>query len=523
MKDYSFGNYICALRLRSGLSQFQLGTLVGVSDKAVSKWENGDAKPRIGTCYRLAEVLGVTIDELLSCETNNKVYARKELDEMNSHLWDQAYSQLSIFGEKPPIICYSRLATEKQVLYETDIVQIFAVIGQINKVVGDFEFPVLANSPVTSSFTAWLLGATRVNPLPPHYRCPKCGKTEFVPNIDCGFDLPPKRCTCGEVLIRDGHNIPFEEYEMDKQLGTEIELRVSEKTKEIAISTIRNFYNGVAEVLPVKYIFPDGRPTSIEKYVILDNKSSKPQVQDDGYWYAIPEDFHEWRNKEIVYTIVCSHELQKLHTLQELTYQKSPDLIQLATPTMAERLYQKKRKKFGFLDGMTKRMDENEAHNFNLLLHTYGFLYGTGEWPEFSAGDDKYVNGDEESLIMQGRVSLHELPVFREDVWSDISVALSRDGILDKGIAFQVVNDIRRGRYLFKGMSKECEEILRTIELPEWYPEYLKKVRYLFPKGHSVSHMILDIVLEWYAIEFPREYSEVSKLDELFESGSISQ
>ena len=89
MKDYSFGNYICALRTGLGLSQFQLGTLVGVSDKAVSKWENGDAKPRIGTCYRLAEVLGVTINELLSCNTT--MPARKELDNMKRKLWNEAH------------------------------------------------------------------------------------------------------------------------------------------------------------------------------------------------------------------------------------------------------------------------------------------------------------------------------------------------------------------------------------------------------------------------------------------------
>mgnify|MGYP004686792535 CR=1 FL=1 len=45
MRDYSFGNFISALRVRRGLSQYQLGALVGVSDKAVSKWENGVSKP----------------------------------------------------------------------------------------------------------------------------------------------------------------------------------------------------------------------------------------------------------------------------------------------------------------------------------------------------------------------------------------------------------------------------------------------------------------------------------------------
>lgn len=39
MRDYSFGNFISTLRERKGLSQYQLGVLVDVSDKAVSKWE----------------------------------------------------------------------------------------------------------------------------------------------------------------------------------------------------------------------------------------------------------------------------------------------------------------------------------------------------------------------------------------------------------------------------------------------------------------------------------------------------
>ena len=49
MKDYSLGNFISALREKKGLSQYQLGALVGVTDKAVSKWENGASKPRINT------------------------------------------------------------------------------------------------------------------------------------------------------------------------------------------------------------------------------------------------------------------------------------------------------------------------------------------------------------------------------------------------------------------------------------------------------------------------------------------
>jgi len=62
MRDYSFGNFLRRLRLRRGLSQFQLGRLVGVSDKAVSKWENGSAKPQSRILYQLGRVLGVTVE-----------------------------------------------------------------------------------------------------------------------------------------------------------------------------------------------------------------------------------------------------------------------------------------------------------------------------------------------------------------------------------------------------------------------------------------------------------------------------
>lgn len=68
MRDYSFGNNLRELRERIGRSQYQLGNLVGVTDKAVSKWENGTAYPSASNITKLCDVLGVTTDELLHCE-----------------------------------------------------------------------------------------------------------------------------------------------------------------------------------------------------------------------------------------------------------------------------------------------------------------------------------------------------------------------------------------------------------------------------------------------------------------------
>lgn len=72
MNDYTFGNFLYELRTEKGLSQSQLGELLCVTNKAVSKWENGSAKPNTRLIPRLAEILGVTVEELFACKRLEK-------------------------------------------------------------------------------------------------------------------------------------------------------------------------------------------------------------------------------------------------------------------------------------------------------------------------------------------------------------------------------------------------------------------------------------------------------------------
>lgn len=76
MADHHFGNRLCALRRQAGLSQLELGRKLGVSNKLVSKWENGAAKPSLEVVKNLADTLGVTIDELFREEEPIKQIAR---------------------------------------------------------------------------------------------------------------------------------------------------------------------------------------------------------------------------------------------------------------------------------------------------------------------------------------------------------------------------------------------------------------------------------------------------------------
>ena len=74
MNDYNFGNFVCTLREKNGLTQAEIADRLGVTAAAVSKWENGSSKPRVEVLFKLAEILGVRPDELMAghyIEENN--------------------------------------------------------------------------------------------------------------------------------------------------------------------------------------------------------------------------------------------------------------------------------------------------------------------------------------------------------------------------------------------------------------------------------------------------------------------
>ena len=72
MRDYKFGTRIYNLRKGMGISQTELGNWVGVSNKAVSKWETGEAKPAINQLMKLSKIFDVSVEEILDWESEDK-------------------------------------------------------------------------------------------------------------------------------------------------------------------------------------------------------------------------------------------------------------------------------------------------------------------------------------------------------------------------------------------------------------------------------------------------------------------
>ena len=98
MDQIKIGRFIAECRKKSNLTQMQLAEKLGITDKAVSKWERGMAMPDTSIMLELCDILGISVNELLSgekiiMENNNTKNEQllldmaKELEKKNKTIW----------------------------------------------------------------------------------------------------------------------------------------------------------------------------------------------------------------------------------------------------------------------------------------------------------------------------------------------------------------------------------------------------------------------------------------------------
>ena len=71
MNQIKIGRFIAECRKKGNLTQMQLAEKLGITDKAVSKWERGVAMPDTSIMLELCDILGISVNELLSGERNS--------------------------------------------------------------------------------------------------------------------------------------------------------------------------------------------------------------------------------------------------------------------------------------------------------------------------------------------------------------------------------------------------------------------------------------------------------------------
>ena len=85
MNDYTFGNFVCMLREKQGFTQAELASMLGITAAAVSKWENGESKPRVEMLFKLAKILEVSPEELIAGKyLPNEALDRQAVEQINA-------------------------------------------------------------------------------------------------------------------------------------------------------------------------------------------------------------------------------------------------------------------------------------------------------------------------------------------------------------------------------------------------------------------------------------------------------